>query len=328
MNTAAIKKCPTLAEITAHCVSELRQLDQLIVQQMTSSIPLIQEVARHILRGSAKRLRPLLVILSAHTAHPSPPKDYLLLAAIIEFVHTATLLHDDVVDESDQRRGHQTANTVWGNSASVLVGDFLYSRAFQMLTEINDNDIMRILADATNTLAEGEVLQLMNRQDTSLTEETYLDVIYRKTAKLFESSAEIVAVGTPHQSALAEYGKHVGLCFQIVDDILDYTGSSADIGKNVGDDLAEGKITLPLIYALETADLKQQQTIQQAINNPSPKILPDIMTFIQKSDAIQRCHEQAERHCQKAINAIHTIPESIYKQSMLDLVEFALLRHF
>ena len=233
MNATLTEKCPTLADITAPCSNELKQLNQLIIDKMISPIPLIQHVSEHILRGSAKRLRPLLVILSAHTAHPSPPKDYLLLAAIIEFVHTATLLHDDVVDESDRRRGHQTANTVWGNSASVLVGDFLYSRAFQMLTDINNNQVMSILANTTNTLAEGEVLQLMNRQEASLTEQDYFDVIYRKTAKLFESSAEIVAVDTPYQSAMANYGKHLGLCFQITDDILDYTGSSAEIGKNI-----------------------------------------------------------------------------------------------
>ena len=328
MNSTLTKNHPTLADITAPCGTDLQQLNQLIIDRLRSTIPLIEDIIAHILKGQAKRLRPLLVILSAHACHTHPPKDYLLLAAIIEFVHTATLLHDDVVDDSQLRRGHQTANTMWGNSASVLVGDFLYSRAFQMLTEVNNTQVMSILADTTNTLAEGEVLQLMNRQDASLTEADYFDVIYRKTAKLFESSAEIVAVDTPYQSAMADYGRHLGLCFQIIDDLLDYTGSSQKTGKNIGDDLAEGKMTLPLIYAMESASTEQRQHIQNTIKQPSEEALPSILAYIESSQAIPRCHEQAQQQGKLAIAAIEPLPHSKYKQTLLDLVQFALQRHF
>ncbi len=328
MNMTTTKNCPTLADITAPCSADLQQLNQLIIDRLSSTIPLIEEIVAHILKGQAKRLRPLLVILSAHACQAAPHQDYLSLATIIEFVHTATLLHDDVVDESHLRRGHQTANAMWGNAASVLVGDFLYSRAFQMLTELNNTHVMRILANTTNTLAEGEVLQLMNRQDASLTEQAYFDVIYRKTAKLFESSAEIAAVDTPHQQAMADYGRHLGMCFQIIDDLLDYTGSSLQTGKNVGDDLADGKMTLPLIYALDSANPEQRRQIQEAIEQPSYQALPEILSFIQSTNAIKRCHEQAKRQGTLAMTAIQSLPLSEHKQALLDLVQFALQRHF
>ncbi len=322
------KHPPKLADLTASCTEDLAQLNQLIIAKLESPIPLIQEVVKHILKGNAKRLRPLVVILSARATSHTFGDNHLLLAAIIEFVHTATLLHDDVVDESRLRRGNQTANSVWGNSASVLVGDFLYSRAFQMLTELKNDRIMHILATTTNMLAEGEVLQLMNRDEIDLTEADYYDIIYRKTAKLFESSAETAAIDTPYQQNLADYGRNLGLCFQIIDDLLDYTGETSNTGKNIGDDLKDGKMTLPLIYALKSLNDEQHYTMKKAIEQTPEQSLPDIIQFIQTSKAIDYCYQQAEQYAKLAIQAITPLPNSMYKTSLTGLVEFALKRNY
>ena len=329
MNTTASIKYD-LSSITAPVEADLAQLDQLIIHSLTSSIPLIQEIVKHILAGKGKRLRPLLVILCAKACGHKDDNDHLRLAAIIEFVHTATLLHDDVVDNSELRRGKQTANTLWGNQASVLVGDFLYSRAFQMLTHLNQPTIMQILSSTTNTIAEGEVMQLMNTQNADLSEQDYFDVIYQKTAKLFESSAEIGAALThsPYQTQLATFGKHIGLCFQIVDDLLDYTASSEQMGKNVGDDLSDGKMTLPLIYTLKQISADKQTIIKEAIESRSANSLPAIISLIHTTSAIEQCEKIAHHQATLARQAISPLPTSVHKTALLALVDFALQRNY
>lgn len=329
MNTSASIK-QDLSSITSPVEADLVQLDQLIIHSLTSSIPLIQEIVKHILAGKGKRLRPLLVILCAKACGHNNSNDHLRLAAIIEFVHTATLLHDDVVDNSELRRGKQTANTLWGNQASVLVGDFLYSRAFQMLTDLNQTPIMRILSSTTNTIAEGEVMQLMNTQNTDLSEQDYFDVIYQKTAKLFESSAEIGAALThsPYQAQLANFGKHIGLCFQIIDDLLDYTASSEQMGKNIGDDLSDGKMTLPLIHTLKQVSPDKKNIIIKAIESRSADSLPDIIAIIHTTSAIEQCEKAAHQQASLARQAISPLPTSPYKAALLALIDFALQRDY
>ncbi len=319
-----------LANIKALVCEDLVAIDSLICEELVSDITLIQEVTRHIIKSGGKRLRPLLVVLCAK-ALGYAGKEHHELAVIIEFVHTATLLHDDVVDESGLRRGQQTANAIWGNQASVLVGDFLYSRAFQLLAKRSNVPVMKVLADTTNAIAEGEVQQLMNRHDPDISERQYLQVIYSKTAKLFESAAEIgaiVAGNLTQQRALASYGLNLGLAFQIIDDLLDYTASSKEMGKNIGDDLAEGKITLPLIYTLKHTPPPIANTIKEAIKQGGLSQLNTILDAIHNSRAIDYCKNKALHHAQLAKTAIQHLSQNEFSNAMTELVEFVIDRHF
>ncbi|HET9329166.1 MAG TPA: polyprenyl synthetase family protein, partial [Steroidobacteraceae bacterium] len=260
----------TLEEIRALVKPDLVSVDGVIRARLKSAVPLVDRIAEHIIAGGGKRLRPLLVVLAARACGASGPA-HIEAAAFIEFIHTATLLHDDVVDGSSLRRGRHTANEVFGNQASVLVGDFVYSRAFQMMAAVASQPVMEIMAEATNVIAEGEVLQLMNARDPDTTEQRYLEVIYRKTAKLFEAGAQVAAVlagsPVPVRHALAAYGRHLGTAYQLIDDVLDYRSNPAERGKNLGDDLAEGKPTLPLIHALRHGTEAQRAAIRQAIKD-------------------------------------------------------------
>lgn len=321
-----------LTRIRAVVTDDLIAVDRLIIQELSSDIQLIQEITQHILQGGGKRLRPLVVLLCARASGYQPGIEHQELAAIIEFVHTATLLHDDVVDESKLRRGRQTANAIWGNQASVLVGDFLYSRAFQLLTQRSNVPIMKILATTTNAIAEGEVMQLMNRHDTTLTEDGYFAVIYRKTAKLFESAAEAGAIlgsqNRAFQTNMAKFGLNLGLAFQIIDDVLDYTAKSTVIGKNIGDDLMEGKMTLPLIYALNQVNAADAAIIHQAIQQGSTPNLSPILQIIEASGAFDYCLKTAYHYGNLALAALSDMPNNPYKEALHELVHFAIERSY
>ncbi|MCK6370756.1 MAG: octaprenyl diphosphate synthase [Gammaproteobacteria bacterium] len=308
-----------------------RAVNREIRNQLASDVALVNSVAHYIIGSGGKRLRPLLVLLSARACGYTG-QQHVLSAAIIEFIHTATLLHDDVVDESDLRRGQETANSVFGNQASVLVGDFLYSRAFQMMVEVGQMRIMDVLADATNTIAEGEVLQLMNCRDPETTEARYLEVIYRKTAKLFEAGVQIGAILADQtravEDALLDYGKQVGLAFQLVDDALDYHADRDELGKNIGDDLAEGKPTLPLIYALQRGSPKEQVIIRRAIEHGGLEEIDTILAAIQTTGALAYTLTRAREAAQRAAAALTRVPDSIFKEALLQLAEFAVERRF
>ena len=282
---------PTLLEgIRGTVTADLAAVDATIRRELASDVVLVNQVSEYIIGAGGKRLRPLLVLLAARAAGAPPLGPQVMAAVVIEFIHTATLLHDDVVDGSHQRRGRDTANEVWGNSASVLVGDFLYSRAFQMMVRLKSLRVMEIMADATNVIAEGEVLQLMNARDADTSESRYLEVIYRKTARLFESGAQIAAVlagaDPAVERALAGYGRHLGNAFQLVDDSLDYRGSPAERGKNVGDDLAEGKPTLPVIHALRSGSAEQQALLRRAIETGGLDDLPAVLKAIESAGGL------------------------------------------
>ena len=321
-----------LTHIRKLIVDDLTAIDQFIYKELFSEIPLIQSITEHIFRSGGKRLRPLLVILSAKALEYENDSEHHELATIIEFVHTATLLHDDVVDESNLRRGEKTANVIWGNDASVLVGDFLYSRAFQILARRNNIPVMTVLANTTNAIAEGEILQLMNRHDPEINENIYMEVIKRKTAKLFESAAEIGAIigkqnNPQRQKAMADYGLHLGLAFQIIDDLLDYTATANQIGKNIGDDLAEGKITLPLIHALHHAKPSHANVIRKAIKQGALDQFDVILEALAETKAKDYCINKAYAHADLASTALQLIPESKYRKSLQDLIEFSIKRN-
>jgi octaprenyl-diphosphate synthase len=302
-----------------------------IQSQLASDVALVNSVSHYIIGSGGKRLRPLLVLLAARACGYSGHQ-HVLAAAIIEFIHTATLLHDDVVDESDLRRGQETANSVFGNQASVLVGDFLYSRAFQMMVQIGQMRIMDVLADATNTIAEGEVLQLMNCRDPETTEARYLEVIYRKTAKLFEAGMQIGAILADQtravEDALMEYGKQVGLAFQLVDDALDYQSDRAELGKNIGADLAEGKPTLPLIYALQRGSPREQVMIRRAIEQGGLEELDAILVAIQRTGAIAYTFTRAREAARQAMASLARVPDTEFKDALLQLADFAVDRRY
>ncbi len=306
---------------------DLSSVNALIYSQLQSDVALINQLGIYIVNGGGKRMRPMLTVLAAK-ALAYNNKDHIAIAAIIEFIHTATLLHDDVVDESNMRRGRETANALFGNSASVLVGDFLYTRSFQMMTKLNNMKVMDILSDATNIVAEGEVLQLMNCNDPDTTEESYLEVIYCKTAKLFEAATRLSAVisGQPEniEKAMQEYGKHLGTAFQLVDDIMDYTADAKEMGKNVGDDLSEGKPTLPLLYAMEHGNDTQKQLIRDAIEhgNGMDNLTP-ILQAMQDTGSLAYTQTKAEEEADKAINALSIIPSSEYKDALIALAHIA-----
>lgn len=320
---------PDLGALRALVAEELRATDRRIREELASDVALIGRLGEYIVSGGGKRLRPLLVLLAAGACGAADGRA-VELATIIEFIHTATLLHDDVVDASELRRGRETANAVWGNEASVLVGDFLYSRAFQMMVRVNDMRVMQIMADATNLIAEGEVLQLMNCHDPDTDEARYLEVIRRKTATLFAAGARLGAVlgGRPpaEEQALDRYGLHLGIAFQLVDDLLDYTASPAELGKNVGDDLAEGKPTLPLIHALAQSEASARNLIREAIREGGVQHLDRIVAIVKNSGALQYAMLRAREEQQRATAALAALPASEYREALARLAEFAVAR--
>ncbi|MGH8736460.1 MAG: polyprenyl synthetase family protein [Burkholderiales bacterium] len=313
----------------APIAEEMQQVDVLVRARLGSDVPLVRQVAQYIVEGGGKRLRPALLLLCAGAAGYRG-REHLELATVIEFIHTATLLHDDVVDESRLRRGRDTANAAFGNAASVLVGDFLYSRAFQMMVSVGNMRVMQVLADATNTIAEGEVLQLMNCHDPDVDEHRYLEVIRRKTAKLFEAAARLggVLAGVPPklEEGLASYGTHVGTAFQLVDDVLDYSGDAGAIGKSLGDDLAEGKPTLPLIHAIRTGTAQQSALVRSAIVDGGRERFPGVLDVIRASGALDYARSVAQREADRARQAIEGLPQSKYKDSLLELSAYSVTR--
>jgi octaprenyl-diphosphate synthase len=326
---ATAEKTPGIEEIRALVAEDMARVDVLIQRRLHSEVGLIDQLGHYIVNSGGKRLRPALVLLSAGAAGYRG-EAHIELAAVVEFIHTATLLHDDVVDASQLRRGRATANQRWGNEASVLVGDFLYSRAFQMMVDVRSMRVMDILADATNTIAEGEVQQLLNRQDPETTEQRYLQVIHNKTARLFEAAAQLGAViagSTPAiEEALTGYGRHVGVAYQLIDDVLDYSASSNELGKNIGDDLAEGKPTLPLLYAMWHGDREQSKTIREAIRNGGLDNLTGIMAAIESTGAIAYTAARAGEEARKAAEALARVPNSVYREALYALARFAVER--
>jgi octaprenyl-diphosphate synthase len=312
----------------------MQEVDEVIQRRLASEVVLVEQVARYIIEAGGKRMRPALLLLCGKALGNEPSKTskppMAELAAIIEFIHTATLLHDDVVDESGLRRSRETANAVFGNAPSILVGDFLYSRAFQMMVEIGSMPVMAVLAEATNIIAEGEVLQLMNCQNPEVDEARYLQVIRYKTAKLFEAAASLPAVfnGAPTKvvEAFSAYGRHLGTAFQLTDDLLDYAGSEDDLGKRLGDDLREGKPTLPLIYLLQHGRPNEQQLVRRAIEEPEKANLGAVIQCVQSTGALQYTQAAAEHEVQLGEQALASIEQSVYRTSLLDLLRFVVSR--
>lgn len=307
--------------------NEMSQVNALIQAQLTSDVALINQLGFYIVNSGGKRIRPLITILAAQALNLHNDK-VTKLAAIIEFIHTATLLHDDVVDESDLRRGEKTANALFGNAASVLVGDFLYTRSFQMMTDLQNLKVMDVLSNATNVIAEGEVLQLMNCNDPDTTEKSYMDVIYFKTAKLFEAATQLVAVlgeqSTEIEEALLNYGKYLGTAFQLTDDVMDYDSNAAEMGKNTGDDLAEGKPTLPLLHAIQHGTEAQIKLIREAIEKANGMDhFDEIMQALNETNALQYTKQRALEEADKAIDALSVLPESQYKDALISLAHIA-----
>lgn len=311
--------------------NDFTAVDQLIIGSLSSRVPLVEEISGYLIEAGGKRLRPLLVLLAANACNYKASK-HINLAAVIEFLHTAMLLHDDVVDESDLRRGRKTVNAAWGNPASVLVGDFLHSRAFEMMVEIGNMRVMEILSRATNTIAEGEVQQLGNIRNPDTTEANYLQVIARKTAMLFEAASHSGAVlanaSEAEEKALQGYGLHLGLAFQLIDDILDYEGTTADLGKNVGDDFAEGKVTLPLIIAMRNGDDGQRAFIRDAILSGDISEMAQLLSIVKATGGLQYTSDMARAEVDKAINCLASLPSSKYTQAMQNLAEFAVARRY
>lgn len=310
---------------------EMAQVDALIRARLSSEVMLINQISEHIIAAGGKRLRPLLTVLAAKAMGYSGTQ-HTALAAIIEFIHTATLLHDDVVDESDLRRGRKTANALWGNAPSVLVGDFLYSRAFQLMIELDSMPLQRRLADATNQIAEGEVLQLLHVHNPDTDETAYMNVIERKTAVLFSAATGLAAhlSGAPQaqQGQMNQYGLHLGLAFQIADDVLDYTGDADALGKNLGDDLQEGKATLPLIHAMANADAIVRQRLRSIIEQGDGTAMPEVLAAIEQAGSLPYSINKAQHHAQQAKVALSDMPHSEWKQALLDLAGYSVARTY
>ena len=311
--------------------SEAKAVDQLIIDELSSDVILINQMGHYIVGNGGKRLRPMLLLLAAK-ALGNVTDNHLILAAVIEFIHTATLLHDDVVDESDLRRGKESANVVWGNAATVLVGDYLYSSAFEMMVRTDNMRVMEILSKTTTAIAEGEVLQLLNCNNPETTESKYLEVIARKTAILFSAATRLSAFiigATPEvEEGLAQYGQHLGIAFQLIDDVLDYKSSPEDLGKNLGDDLAEGKPTLPLIYAIQNGSEEEANVIVEAIQNGNRDAFNDVYAIVQKTQAIAYTEQRADEEAEKAINALNVLPASEYKEALILLAKFSVQRNY
>lgn len=320
----------TLEQLYALIGPDMKAVDAVIRHRLHSDVVLVGQVAEYIINSGGKRMRPALVLLVAG-AMGYRGTDHHELAAVVEFIHTATLLHDDVVDESALRRGRDTANAMFGNAASVLVGDFLYSRAFQMMVAVDDMRVMRVLSDATNVIAEGEVLQLMNCHDAAVDEARYMQVIHYKTAKLFEAAAQLGAIlggaGPEMEAALAAYGMHLGTAFQLIDDVLDYSGQEADTGKHLGDDLAEGKPTLPLIYVMHNGTPEQSACVRHAIEEGGRDAFPVVLDAIRNSGALEYARQAAAREGELARQAIQCLGASNFQKALLQLTLFAVERN-
>jgi octaprenyl-diphosphate synthase len=316
-------------EIQALIADDMGAVNALIQQRLQSDVVLVNQLSHYIIGNGGKRLRPMLALLTAR-ACGYQGQHHVDLAAIVEFIHTATLLHDDVVDESDLRRGKDTANNIWGNQAAVLVGDFLYSRAFEMMVDVGEMRVMQVLAQATNIIAEGEVLQLLNCNDADTTEARYLEVIYSKTAKLFEAASQLGAIlsglSKDQEQAMADYGMHLGTAFQLIDDILDYSATADEMGKNVGDDLAEGKPTLPLIIALQRSTGDDAQMIREAIEQGGLDRIDDIISVINSTGALDYARSIAEQETAKAIECLQCLPDSNEKAALTALAWFSIQR--
>lgn len=305
------------------------QVDGVIRQQLHSDVALVQQIGHYIVGSGGKRIRPrLLLMVAAALGHQGPQAH--TLAAVVEFIHTATLLHDDVVDESSLRRGRQTANAMFGNAAAVLVGDFLYSRAFQMMVSVQSMPVLDILANATNVIAEGEVLQLMNMHDPDVAVQDYLKVIRYKTAKLFEASAELGAVlagvSAADRGRCAAFGRHLGTTFQLMDDLLDYGGQTEALGKNVGDDLREGKPTLPLLLAMQNGSPAERDLVRQAIENGEVERLPEVVAVVQRTQALEGTRQAAQGEADLALAALQALPASVWREELARLVHLSTQR--
>jgi len=320
----------TLEELYALIGPDMKAVDTVIRERLYSDVVLVRQVAEYIINSGGKRMRPALVLLAAGALDYRGTHHH-ELAAVVEFIHTATLLHDDVVDESELRRGRDTANAAFGNAASVLVGDFLYSRAFQMMVAVNNMRVMQVLSDATNIIAEGEVLQLMNCHDADVDEERYMQVIHYKTAKLFEAAARlggIIGGASPElEDALSAYGMHLGTAFQLIDDVLDYSGQEADTGKHLGDDLAEGKPTLPLIHAMQHGTPEHAACVRRAIEEGGRDAFPEVLQAIKESGALEHTRARAKHEADLARAAISLLGDSIYKKALLELSFLAVERN-
>lgn len=321
----------SLKQIQSSIAQDMRAVDEVIRSALYSDVVLIKQVAEYIINSGGKRLRPALVLMSAELFGPVQPAHH-QLAAVVEFIHTATLLHDDVVDESSLRRGQATANSLFGNAASVLVGDFVYSRAFQMMVRVDNMRVMEILAEATNVIAEGEVLQLLNVHDADISEQDYLQVIHFKTAKLFEAATRLGAVicqaNEADEKALSLYGMHLGTAFQLIDDVLDLSGDAQAIGKNLGDDIAEGKPTLPLLYAMRHGTKQQAELIRTAIEHGGEHNIQNVIDAVQQTDALKHVRELAQQEADLACQAIAHLADGPAKQRLIDLAEFSVDRDF
>ncbi len=325
------KKPLVIEEIRDLLLDEFKAVDRLITKHLHSEIPLIEEISRHIISSGGKRLRPLLLLLVA-SAFDYKGNDHVALAAVVEFLHTATLLHDDVVDNSTLRRGQQTANIIWGNASSILVGDFLYSRTFEILTNLNNMQVMDILAKTTNAIAEGEVLQLIKRNDPQTDEAHYMQVICNKTARLFQAATEVATLicqrPAIEQEKMASFGLHLGMAFQLIDDALDYAGSSDKLGKNIGDDLAEGKVTLPLIHAIQYSKPDQAEMIKEAIRQGGTTHLDMIVKAIQEASSLEYTFAKAQEQTDLALTYLTFLKDSSYKTGLINLTFFALHRKY
>ncbi len=320
-------------EIQNLVVEDMEAVNALIQERLKSDVVLVNQLSHYIINSGGKRLRPMLALLMARACEYQGQK-HIEIATIVEFIHTATLLHDDVVDESDLRRGKDTANNIWGNQAAVLVGDFLYSRAFEMMVSVDEMRVMDIMATTTNTIAEGEVLQLLNINDADTNEQRYLEVIYSKTAKLFEAACQLGAVLSSEdqsiEKSVAKYGMHLGTAFQLIDDILDYSASSEEMGKNTGDDLAEGKPTLPLIHAMKVSEEKGNSSdsalIKKAIEEGGLEHIDAVMEIIKNTEALEYSQSIAVTETQLAIDSLACLPDSKYKNALIGLANFSLSR--
>jgi octaprenyl-diphosphate synthase len=326
-NSSALIDFDAIKNLTS---AEAAAVDQLILNELSSDVVLINQIGHYIISNGGKRLRPMLLLLAAK-ALGKTHDHHLVMAAVIEFIHTATLLHDDVVDESELRRGQESANAVWGNAASVLVGDYLYSSAFEMMVRTNNMRVMEILSKTTTAIAEGEVLQLLNCNNPDTTEAKYLEVIARKTAILFSAATRLGAVisntDKATEDALAAYGQHLGVAFQLIDDALDYKATTEDLGKNLGDDLAEGKPTLPLIYAIANGTADEAQIIVNAIKNGSREAFNEVYAVVKNTKAIEYTEQCAQQQAQLAIESLNCLPDSIYKEALTQLARFSVQRN-
>ncbi len=327
-SAAGSTAAPDISDVVALCAEDMKAVDQLIRDSLDSDVVLIRQIAEYIIGSGGKRLRPMLVVMAAHACGYRGWR-HITLAAVIEFIHTATLLHDDVVDESDLRRGRETAHEVWGNAASVLVGDFLYSRAFQMMVDVDSMRVMDLLSDTTNRIAEGEVEQLLNLRDPGVTRDRYFSVIEKKTAQLFEAACRLGAVLAGKEElepAMARYGRDLGIAFQIADDVLDYMADAGTMGKNAGDDLAEGKPTLPLILCRERVNGRDRALIDAAIHDGDTARLPEVLRLIHDTKAVETALAEAHTRADSALEALGPLPDSDWKAALTSLADYAVNR--